>query len=281
MASVAVAPAPATIEPAFVTEPQPNHLLRTGLIVALITTVVLVGSLLWNDVPSWLDSHIQSQVRHMYSWITANRQDHWLFTKVFSPIADVIDKFVRFVLWILRGLRWTGVLVLTAAIGLTTGGYRAAFWGTLAMFGVGVMGYWDLTMITLSLMIVSIVLALAIGIPVGIWTSRNDRVERLLRPLLDTAQVMPVFVYLGVLVLAFGIQYPPAVFATIVYAIPPAVRLTNHGLRGVPVVMNEVGESFGCTTRQQLVKVQLPIARRTILLGLNQVIMPASAAQRS
>ena len=156
---------------------------------------------------------------------------------------------MRFVLWILRGLRWTGVLVLTAAIGLSTGGYRAAFWGTLAMFGVGVMGYWDLTMITLALMIVSIVLALAIGIPIGIWTARSDRVERLLRPILDTAQVMPVFVYLGVLVLAFGIQYPPAVFATIVYAIPPAVRLTNHGLRGVPVVMNEVGESFGCTVR--------------------------------
>ena len=86
---------------------------------------------------------------------------------------------------------------------------------------------------------------------------------------------MPVFVYLGVLVLAFGIRYPPAVFATVVYAVPPAVRLTNHGLRGVPVVMNEVGESFGCTSRQQLAKVQLPIARRTILLGLNQVIMMA------
>jgi glycine betaine/proline transport system permease protein len=137
------------------------------------------------------------------------------------------------------------------------------------------MGYWDLTMITLSLMIVSIVLALAIGIPIGVWTARSDRVERVLRPILDTAQVMPVFVYLGVLVLAFGIRYPPAVFATIVYAIPPAVRLTNHGLRGVPVVMNEVGESFGCTVWQQLSKVQLPIARRTILLGLNQVIMMA------
>src|SRR3954452_14129713 len=278
MASVAVATAAAPVEPVeplFVPEPRPGHLLRTGLIVALLTTVVLVGSLLWNDVPSWLDSHIQSQVRQLYGWITANRKDHWLFTNLFSPISDVIDACVRFVLWILRGLRWTGVLVLTAAIGLSTGGYRAAFWGTLAMFGVGVVGYWQLTMITLALMIVSIVLALAIGIPIGIWTARNERVERLLRPLLDTAQVMPVFVYLGVLVLAFGIQYPPAVFATIVYAIPPAVRLTNHGLRGVPVVMNEVGESFGCTTRQQLVKVQLPIARRTILLGLNQVIMMA------
>ena len=114
-----------------------------------------------------------------------------------------------------------------------------------------------------------------IGIPLGIWTSRSDRVERLLRGFLDTAQVMPVFVYLGVLVLAFGIQYPPAVLATVVYAIPPAVRLTNHGLRSVPVVMNEVGESFGYDDWQQLTKVQMPIARRTILLGLNQVIMMA------
>jgi glycine betaine/proline transport system permease protein len=273
--SLAVAPTKAPTDAAFVPAEHPNHLLRTGLIVALLTTVVLVGSLLWADVPSWLDSHIQNEVRHMYSWITANRQDHWLFTRIFSPIADAIDAFVRFVLWVLRRLRWTGVLVLTAAIGLSTGGYRAAVWGTLAMFGVGVTGYWDLTMITLALMIVSITLALAIGIPIGIWTARSDRMERRLRGLLDTAQVMPVFVYLGVLVLAFGIQYPPAVFATIVYAIPPAVRLTNHGLRGVPVVMNEVGESFGCTVWQQLTKVQLPIARRTILLGLNQVIMMA------
>ena len=97
----------------------------------------------------------------------------------------------------------------------------------------------------------------------------------MLRGFLDTAQVMPVFVYLGVLVLAFGIRYPPTVLATVVYAVPPAVRLTNHGLRGVPVVMNEVGESFGSTSWQQLTKVQLPIARRTILLGLNQVIMMA------
>ena len=114
MTSIAVdSVASSAVEPAFVPEPHPNHLLRTGVIVALLTTVVLVGSLLWGDVPSWLDSHIQREVRQMYGWITANRQDHWLFTKVFGPIADVIDACVRFVLWTLRGLRWTGVLVLT------------------------------------------------------------------------------------------------------------------------------------------------------------------------
>ncbi|HZB40808.1 MAG TPA: ABC transporter permease subunit, partial [Ilumatobacter sp.] len=275
MTSVAVAPAAAPTDAAFVPAERPNHLLRTGLVVALLTTVVLVGSLLWADVPSWLDSDIQPAVRRMYAWTTANRQDHWLFTKVFGPIADLIDAWVRTVLWVLRHLHWTGVLALTAAIGLSTAGWRAAVWGTLAMFGVGVVGYWELTMITLSLMIVGITIALMVGIPLGIWTARSARGERMLRGFLDTAQVMPVFVYLGVLVLAFGIRYPPTVLATVVYSVPPAVRLTNHGLRGVPVVMNEVGESFGCTSWQQLVKVQLPIARRTILLGLNQVIMMA------
>jgi glycine betaine/proline transport system permease protein len=270
MTTVAVGTAP-VVEQA----PRPNHHIRTALIVAAVAAVVLVGSVLWSDVPSWLDSDIQPAVRRMYSWITANRRDHWLFTAIFNPIADLIDAWVRTVLWVLRNLRWTGVLALTAAIGLSTGGWRAAGWGTLAMFGVGVMGYWDLTMITLSLMIVGITIALLIGIPLGIWTARSERGERLLRGFLDTAQVLPAFVYLGVLVLMFGIQYPPTVLATVVYAVPPAVRLTNHGLRNVPVVMNEVGESFGCTAWQQLVKVQLPIARRTILLGLNQVIMMA------
>jgi len=270
MTSVAVAGTPA-----LAAEPRRFHHVRIAVIVAAIAAVVIVGSVLWTDVPGWMDSGIQPAVRRMYSWVTANRRDHWLFTTVFDPIKEAIDAFVRFVLWILRGLRWTGVLALTAAIGLSTGGWRAAGWGTLAMFGVGVMGYWDLTMITLAVMIVAITISLMIGIPLGIWTARSDRAERRLRGLLDTAQVMPAFVYLGVLVLAFGIQYPPAVLATVVYAVPPAVRLTNHGLRSVPVVMNEVGESFGATGWQQLTKVQLPIARRTILLGLNQVIMMA------
>ena len=214
-------------------------------------------------------------MRSVYKWITANRKSHWLFTDFFNPMASAIDWCVRQVLWLLRTLRWSGVLVLTALIGWTTGGWRAAFWGAAAMTGVGVVGYWDLTMITLSLMIVGIVIALLIGIPLGIWTARSDRAERVLRGFLDTAQVMPAFVYLGVLVLALGIQFPPAVAATVVYAVPPAVRLTNHGLRSVPVVMNEVGQSFGSNSWQQLVKVQLPFAKNTILLGLNQVIMMA------
>jgi glycine betaine/proline transport system permease protein len=221
-----------------------------------------------------LDAHVQQWARDRYSW-TIQNSDSWIFTWIFDPISTGIDKAVRGALWILQRLRWPGVIALTAAIGWRTGGLRAAFAGAVALLGVCVLGVWDQAMITLSIMLVSVAIAMCIGVPLGIWSSRSDRVESLLRPLLDTSQVMPVFVYFIPIVVFFGIRYPPAVVATVIYAVPPAVRLTSLGLRSVPVVTNEVGESFGCTSRQQLLKVQLPMARRTILLGLNQVIMMA------
>lgn len=257
------------------TSATPLRLGRYGVPVLAIGALVVVGLIADHDIPGGLDIGFQDAIHRIYDWITSNRTSHWLFNGVFDPISTVIDESVQAVLWVLRQLGWVGVLAVTGLIGLSTGGWRAGLWGTLSMAGIGVVGYWDSTMITLSMMLVGIGISLAIGIPLGIWVARSSRADRVLRPLLDAAQVMPAFVYLGVLVLMFSIGYPPAVAATVVYAVPPAVRLTAHGLRNVPVVMNEVGESFGCTLRQQLFKVQLPIARRTILLGLNQVIMMA------
>ena len=169
------------------------------------------------------------------------------------------------------------MLTLVGLIGWRTGGTRAAVAGVLALAGCGVLGFWDDTMVTLSLMLVAVVLALAIGVPLGIVAGRNDRAERSLRGVLDTAQVMPAYVYLLPAVVIFGIRTPAAIVATVVFAVAPAVRLTSHGLRSVPVVATEVGTSFGCTSRQLLTKVQLPMARRAMLLGLNQVIMMAFA----
>ena len=147
----------------------------------------------------------------------------------------------------------------------------------LALAGCGLLGFWDDTLVTLSLMLVAVVVALLIGVPLGIVAGRNDRAERGLRGVLDTAQVMPAYVYLLPAVVLFGIRTPAAIVATVVFAVAPAVRLTSHGLRSVPVVATEVGTSFGCTSRQLLIKVQLPLARRAMLLGLNQVIMMAFA----
>jgi len=248
---------------------------RLLIVAAVVVTMLVVAAALGANVPSWLDVHVQSWAKSTYKWTVINRDTHWLFSRVFHPISTGIDASVHAVGWTLRNLRWPGVLALTGVIGLATGGVRAAGSGMAAMAAVGVLGVWDPMMITLSLMIVAVAIAFAIGVPLGVWTARSDRADRLLRSVLDTAQVLPTFVYLIPLVVMFGIQNPPAVIATVVYAVPPAVRLTNLGLRGVPVVANEVGQSFGCTSRQQLFKVQLPMARRTILLGLNQVIMMA------
>ena len=243
--------------------------------VVVIGLIIIVGLITSSEVPIWLDTHIQPWAIRSYKWITLNRRSNWLFTDVLSPIADVLNWCVARTLGMLQGLRWPGVVALTAVVGWLTGGVRAAMAGAFAIVGVGVLGYWDLTMVTLSLMLVSIVIALIIGVPLGVWCAKSTLADKIIRPILDTAQVLPVFVYLGVLVLGLGIQYPPAIIATVIYAVPPAVRITSLGLRQVPEVMTEVGRSFGTTSWQQLRKVELPIARPTILLGLNQVIMMA------
>ena len=269
---MALATAPASA-PTFGTAAQRRWVVPVAVFAALVVIAVAVDP----DVPGWLDLGVQKWVRDRYMWTIENRNTHWLFTGVFNPLADAIDWCVREVQWVLRTLRYPGVLALVGTIGWMTGGIRAACSGLAAMAAVAVLGVWDPAMVTLSIMLTAVLIALLIGVPLGIWTARSDRAEQFLRPLLDTAQVMPAFVYLIPATVFFSIKYPPAVVATVVYAVPPAVRLTSLGLRQVPVVMNEVGQSFGCTSWQQLVKVQLPMARRTILLGLNQVIMMAFA----
>ena len=244
---------------------------------AAFAVLAVVAVALAHEVPSWLDLHIQQWSQDRYQWSVVNRQTSPVFTSFFNPISDALTWAVETVESLLLWLRWPGVVAITGAIGWRTGGLRAGLAGAAAMFGVGVIADWDHAMRTLSIMSVAVVIALVLGVPLGILAARSDKAERVIRVLLDTAQVMPIFVYFSPVQIFFGLQFPPAVVVTVIYALPPAVRLTNLGLRNVPVVMNEVGQSFGATSRQQLFKVQLPIARRTILLGLNQVIMMAFA----
>jgi glycine betaine/proline transport system permease protein len=253
--------------------PQRRRLTAPVVFAALAVTAVLIGA----DVPSWFDNRLQPAALDLYDWVSSNRPTHWLFSGVFTPIADAIDWCVARVLSLLTSLRWPGVLALVAVVGARTGGWRAALAGTAAMAMVGVLGFWEPTMVTLSIMLVAIVGSVLVGLPLGIAAARRPWLDRLLRPFLDTAQVIPAFVYLGLLVLLFSIEAPPVVVATMIFAIPPAVRITVLAIRQVPTVLNEVGQSFGATRRQQLWKVQLPVARRMLLLGLNQVIMMAFA----
>ncbi len=144
--------------------------------------------------------------------------------------------------------------------------------GLLLLYG---MDYWEDTMLTIALVISSALLALIIGIPLGIWAARSNRVESIVRPILDFMQTMPAFVYLIPAILFFSVGNVPGVVATVVFALPPAVRLTNLGIRSVQTDVVEASQSFGCTSRQLLFKVQIPLAKPTILAGVNQVIMLA------
>lgn len=135
--------------------------------------------------------------------------------------------------------------------------------------------YWEETMLTLALVVSAALLALIIGIPLGVWASRSDRVESIIRPVLDFMQTMPPFVYLIPAILFFSVGNVPGVVATVVFALPPGVRLTSLGIRNVQPDVVEAAHSFGASDRQLLFKVQLPLAMSTIMAGVNQVIMLA------
>lgn len=151
---------------------------------------------------------------------------------------------------------------------------RKMGWFCLALLlGIGFLGVWKEAMTTLALVLTSLFFCALIGIPMGIWAARNDTVERILRPVLDTMQTLPAFVYLVPVVTLFGIGEVPGVMVTIVFALPPLVRLTNLGIRQVPADKVEAALSFGCTKRQLLTRVQLPLATPTIMAGINQTLM--------
>jgi glycine betaine/proline transport system permease protein len=150
-----------------------------------------------------------------------------------------------------------------------------AIFTVLGLLLLHMMGYWEETMQTIALILVSAIIALAIGIPLGVWASRNNAVDHIIRPILDFMQTLPPFVYLIPAIIFFSVGNVPGVVATIVFALPPAVRLTNLGIRNVQQDVVEASKAFGCTKRQLLFKVQIPLAKPTILAGVNQVIMLA------
>lgn len=196
-----------------------------------------------------------------------------------TPLFDAIAWFVGlFAKGLEAGLlappAWAlaGAIVLLA---LWRVGWKFAFFAALALLLIGGMDLWRETMSTLALVLSASAVALLLGVPLGILMARSDAAEAAMRPLLDLMQTMPPFVYLIPAVMFFGLGKVPATIATVVFAMPPAVRLTNLGIRQVGREKVEAGIAFGCTRRQLLFKVQLPLALPSIMAGINQTIMLA------
>ncbi len=186
-----------------------------------------------------------------------------LFPIFYAEIGGAAVPFPLLAIFVLPLMWWLGRSIWTALFSM------------IALWLIASFGLWQQALMTLSLTLTSASIALALGIPIGIWAGRSDRVETVVRPVLDFMQTLPVFVWLIPTVILFGLGAAPGAVATIIFALPPAVRLTSLGIREVPHELVEAAQAFGCTSMQLLWKVQLPVARPSIMAGVNQTIMLA------
>ena len=190
----------------------------------------------------------------------------------FLPVLYMLKGIEDFLLW----LPWYITLAILAFVSYMATRNLKVTISTLAMMLIlGLIGLWDPTMATIALMLTSTIIAVLIGIPIGILMSRSDRMQSITVPVLDIMQTMPIFVYLIPFVMLFGPGKIPALLATIVFAVPPVIRLTNLGIRQVDQEVMEAVTSFGATPRQRLFSVQIPLALPTIMAGINQTTMMA------
>lgn len=243
--------------------------------------LVLLWLVLWlapvdtRTFPEAWNIGLDDAMGEMQSWVIGARNTNPIFLYVIDPIRSAIDRMLRAVEGLLVAAPWPAVLIALYAVANKAAGRKVALFATGGLLLMGIFDLWVQSMQTLALMGVSVAIALFIGIPLGILTARSMTLHRVLRPVLDAMQTMPAFVYLIPVVLLFGVARVPAVIATVIYALPPAVRMTEMGIRGVPHDVIEAAEAFGATARQKLLKVQLPLATPSILLGINQTIMMA------
>ncbi|MCG6217573.1 glycine betaine/L-proline ABC transporter permease ProW [Vibrio furnissii] len=165
------------------------------------------------------------------------------------------------------------MLLILFLIAWQLAGSRMGIASFLSLMMIGLIGAWDQAMVTLALVMTSVFFCLLIGMPLGIWLARSDTAAKIVRPILDAMQTTPAFVYLVPIVMLFGIGNVPGVVVTIIFALPPIVRLTILGIQQVPEELIEAGHAFGASPKQMLYRIQLPLAMPTIMAGVNQTLM--------
>jgi glycine betaine/proline transport system permease protein len=215
----------------------------------------------WVPVGTWVETALQ--------WVVDN------FRFVFQAIKVPFDIVLTGLEDGLTGAPDLLMLAIIVIIGWQAGGRKLALVTAASMIAIGLMGAWEESMVTLSIVLTCVIFCSLIGIPLGIMAARNDRFWTILRPLLDLMQTIPSFVYLVPIVMLFSIGNVSGVIVTFIYALPPVVRLTNLGIRQVRGDMVEAARAFGASRRQTLIKVELPLAMPTIMAGVNQTIMMA------
>ncbi len=223
------------------------------------------------EFPEAISLNFGDPIEAFIKWSTIH------YETFFDGVKDII-------LWVLLRIQdgllavpWFIVLLLLFFAGWKAKNIKSGISFAVMMFAIGMLGYWEDTMLTLSIVIASVFISLLLGIPLGILSAYKARFEQITRPILDAMQTMPSFVYLIPAIMFFGLGSVPAVFATTIYSLPPVIRLTTLAIRSVSEDMLEAAHSFGATPWQILTKVEIPQALPTIMAGVNQTTMMAMA----
>nr|WP_246495965.1 proline/glycine betaine ABC transporter permease [Methanocalculus chunghsingensis] len=210
-------------------------------------------------------------VSDLVDWIEANLG--WLLDGITAVLRYLLNGFQEILMFLPPEI-FIPILAIIVYF-VTRKDHKLAILSFIGLLLIWNLQLWDHAMMTLALVLASTIIALLIGIPIGILAANSDSINAVVRVLLDFMQTMPAFVYLVPAVIFFSLGNVPGMIATVVFAMPPAIRLTNLGIRQIPTELIEVSDAFGATPRQKLIKVQLPVALPTIMAGVNQCIMLA------
>lgn len=236
------------------------------------------------ELPVASNTPVTSTFGEFANSIRGNRTKSFVFIYFFNPIRIAITGFVELIRTFISVptngasapyIGWFGVVAIFGFVVYATSRLRIALLAITLLVACGALGMWQFTMDTIAMTIAAVLLSLAIGIPLGIWAGLSDRVLKILTPMLDLAQILPTLVYLAPLALFFMIGVAAATIATMVYSIPITIRITSHAIRNLNFSPVEASISMGSTKKQTLKKVQLPMAKQMIVLGINQTVMAA------
>ncbi len=233
------------------------------------------SSIIPDDAFNWLHPFSDS-VLPFDVWV--NNGLNWTvdnFRPVFQMIRVPVDTCLTAVDSLLTSMPDILIILIMSGLAYRLSGRALAIGTSLSLIAIGLIGAWYQAMVTLALVITSVLFCIVIGLPLGIWISQSERALKISRPLLDAMQTTPAFVYLVPIVMLLGIGNVPGVVVTIIFALPPLIRLTNLGIRQVPEDLVEAGKAFGASSSQLLLKIKLPLAMPTIMAGINQTLMLA------
>lgn len=209
-------------------------------------------------------------------WIEGNIKE-WLFEQrpLFKKISAPIDTVLNSLETLFNFIPFPIILLIFVILAYKTNGFKFAIFAFLSLLFIDLVDLWAESMTTLAMIFTAVIFCMIIGIPLGILASRSNTFEIILRPILDIMQTIPSFVYLIPVVMLFGVGLTPGVVATIIFALPPIIRLTNLGIRQVGKGFKEAGSSLGLTKFLILIKIEIPLSLKTIMAGVNQTLMLA------